>query len=158
MTNNDESQMCLQPSYMLQACGVFVSTFVHTTTIGIPRLCVSVPSPKGSSTLSSSSPLLCGVPSSPLPGSVYSWNCLTTAHMQKQRLTNTLKSGASKQENPLLIFPASLTYAGAPSLAAFRAAPGVCRCVPERRRPTSGESPGRSTAATCRPLSTATCR
>lgn len=76
----------------------------------------------------------------------------------KTKIDKHSKSGASKDKNHLLVFPASVTYAGAPSLAAFRAAPGVCRCVPERRRPTSGESPGRSTAATCRPLSTATCR
>lgn len=62
---------------------VSVYTLVHTTTTGIPRLCVSVLSPNGSSMLSSSSLRLCGVPSSPLPGSTYSWNCFTTAHLHK---------------------------------------------------------------------------
>lgn len=66
----------------LQEWAVSVCTLVQTTTTGMPRLCVRALSPKGSSTLSSSSLLLCGVPSSPLPGSVYSWNCFTTTHTQ----------------------------------------------------------------------------
>lgn len=69
---------CISPQWVTEC----VCTLVQTTTTGIPRLCVSVLSPNGSSTLSSSSLLLCGVPSSPLPGSVYSWNCFTTAHTQ----------------------------------------------------------------------------
>lgn len=131
---------------------LYVSTFVHTTTTGIPRFCVSVPSPSGSRTLSSSSALRCGAPSS-LPGSVYSWNCLMTAnkHMGKQWKQPSANSRQKKNPSP------PKTYACAPFLEVSLVPALVCQCVRVPQRPTSEGSPGHSTAVTCQPWSAATC-
>lgn len=61
-------------------------TFVQTISTGMPRLCVSVFSPSGSTTASSSPAVgarLCGEDGLASSGSVYSWNAFTTSGKTK---------------------------------------------------------------------------